>query len=77
MFSCVPLVTIAKVADSSLRRSRQKRGESPEFEVPPPLRRRGSDHIALEENQFADMPVSPAPESEINPIAPVSADGET
>ena len=41
---------IATVADSSLRRSWQKRGESLEFEAPPPLRRRGSDHIDLEEN---------------------------
>lgn len=65
------------MADSSLHRSRQKRGESPEFEAPPPLRRHGSDHIDLEENQFVDTPVSPAPESEINPVAPVSEDGET
>ena len=69
MFSCDPLVTIAKVVESSLRRSRRKRGESPEFEGPPPLRRRVSDHIDLEENQFANTPVSPASEPDIDPVA--------
>jgi len=65
------------VAESSLRRSRRKRGESPEFEGPPPLRRRGSDHISIEGNQFEDTPVSPASEPDIDPVAPVSEGGDT
>ena len=77
MISCVSLVTIAKVAKTSLRRSWQKQGESPEFEAPPSLWRRGSDHIDLEETQFTDMSVSPASEPEIDPVAPVLENGGT
>ena len=65
------------MAESSLHRSQRKRGESPEFEGPPPLRRRGFDHIDLEENQFADTPVSPASEPDIDLVAPVSEGRDT